>query len=65
MVLRSGQRLLGGVIPLERSLVKHQVRVRMGNPEQPKEEIQLPIITDGGIIALEGTSLTKSLSDLG
>ncbi len=30
-----GQRMTGGVIPLERGLVKHQVVVRMGNPEQP------------------------------
>ena len=28
-----GQRVTGGVIPLERGLVKHQVIVRMGNPE--------------------------------
>ena len=28
-----GQRVAGGVITLERSLVKHQVVVRMGNPE--------------------------------
>lgn len=27
-----GQRLNGGVIPLERGLVKHQVVVRMGEP---------------------------------
>jgi len=29
-----GQRVTGGVIPLERGLVKHQVVVRMGIPEQ-------------------------------
>jgi cyclic beta-1,2-glucan synthetase len=29
-----GQRVAGGVIALERSLVKHQVVVRMGNKEQ-------------------------------
>ena len=29
-----GQRMAGGVIPLERGLVKHQIRVRMGGPEQ-------------------------------
>jgi cyclic beta-1,2-glucan synthetase len=29
-----GQRVAGGVIPLERSLVKHQVIVRMGDKEQ-------------------------------
>jgi len=28
-----GQRVTGGVIPLERELVKHQVIVRMGNVE--------------------------------
>ena len=28
-----GQRVTGGVIPLERGLVKHQIVVRMGNPE--------------------------------
>ena len=28
-----GQRIPGGVIPLERGLVKHQVVVRMGRPE--------------------------------
>jgi cyclic beta-1,2-glucan synthetase len=30
-----GLRVAGGVIVLERGLVKHQVRVRMGEPEQP------------------------------
>ncbi|MBN2428835.1 MAG: hypothetical protein JXK94_10915, partial [Deltaproteobacteria bacterium] len=29
-----GQRVTDGVVPLERSLVKHQVVVRMGNLEQ-------------------------------
>src|SRR5208282_5534245 len=28
-----GQRVAGGVIPLERGLVKHRVVVRMGSPE--------------------------------
>jgi cyclic beta-1,2-glucan synthetase len=28
-----GQRVTDGVIPLERGLVKHQIRVRMGNDE--------------------------------
>jgi cyclic beta-1,2-glucan synthetase len=28
-----GQRVTGGVIPLERGLVKHQIRVRMGDPD--------------------------------
>lgn len=32
-----GQRVTGGVIRLERELVKHQVRVRMGDPEQAPE----------------------------
>jgi cyclic beta-1,2-glucan synthetase len=32
-----GQRMAGGVIPLERGLVKHQIRVRMGDPEQSSE----------------------------
>jgi cyclic beta-1,2-glucan synthetase len=32
-----GQRVTGGVIPLERGLVKHQIRVRMGDPEEPAE----------------------------
>ena len=27
-----GRRVTGGVIPLERVLVKHQIRVRMGDP---------------------------------
>jgi cyclic beta-1,2-glucan synthetase len=39
-----GQRLPDGVIPLEQGVVKHQVVVRMGNPEpplmQPLEEEQ-------------------------
>ena len=35
-----GQRVAGGVIPLERSLVKHQIRVRMGAPEQPSEDVK-------------------------
>ena len=30
-----GKRVIGGVIPLERGLVKHQVIVRMGGPEPP------------------------------
>jgi len=29
-----GQRMTGGVIPMERGLVKHQVVVRMGNPDK-------------------------------
>jgi cyclic beta-1,2-glucan synthetase len=29
------QRVRDGVIPLDRSLVKHRILVRMGNPEQP------------------------------
>ena len=33
-----GQRLAGGVIPLERGLVKHQVVVRMGNLENPGKD---------------------------
>jgi cyclic beta-1,2-glucan synthetase len=33
-----GQRLAGGVIPLERGLVKHRVVVRMGNSQKPGEE---------------------------
>jgi cyclic beta-1,2-glucan synthetase len=33
----NGQRMAGGVIPLERGLVKHQIRVRMGDPEQSSE----------------------------
>jgi cyclic beta-1,2-glucan synthetase len=32
-----GQRVTGGAIPLERGLVKHQIRVRMGTPEQSSE----------------------------
>jgi cyclic beta-1,2-glucan synthetase len=33
-----GQRMSGGVIPLERGLVKHRVIVRMGTPEEHSEE---------------------------
>jgi len=33
-----GQCVAGGVIALERGLVKHQIRVRMGDPEQPGED---------------------------
>jgi hypothetical protein len=29
-----GQRTRDGVVPLERGLVKHQVLVRMGDPDQ-------------------------------
>ncbi|MGD0843169.1 MAG: glucoamylase family protein, partial [Geobacteraceae bacterium] len=36
-----GQRVTGGVIPLERGLVKHQIRVRMGAPEEPAESHSL------------------------
>jgi len=35
-----GQRLPGGEILLERGLVKHQVRVRMGAPEQQSDAVQ-------------------------
>ena len=34
-----GQRMAGGLIPLEQELVKHQIRVRMGTPEVPGENI--------------------------
>ncbi|MBU1546831.1 MAG: glycosyl transferase [Proteobacteria bacterium] len=34
-----GQRVLGGVIPLERDLVKHRVVVRMGTPEESSEVV--------------------------
>ena len=44
-----GQRLPDGVIRLERSLVKHQVRVRMGKPEQPQEDAITPEVLTGGI----------------
>lgn len=33
-----GQRMAGGVIALERGLVKHRVVVRMGDPEQPDKD---------------------------
>ena len=33
-----GQRLTGGVIPLERGLVKHRLLVRMGNLKDPSED---------------------------
>ncbi|HEY3309097.1 MAG TPA: glucoamylase family protein [Desulfuromonadaceae bacterium] len=45
-----GLRVTGGVIMLERGLVKHQVRVRMGDPELPKVEV--PIVTDGDSVPL-------------
>jgi cyclic beta-1,2-glucan synthetase len=32
-----GRRVSGGVIELEQGLVKHQIRVRMGEPERPRE----------------------------
>ncbi|MEK6195003.1 MAG: glycosyltransferase 36 associated protein, partial [Deltaproteobacteria bacterium] len=37
-----GQRLAGGVIPLERGLVKHRVVVRMGVPKKTSEEEKEP-----------------------
>ncbi len=42
-----GQRVTGGAIPLERGLVKHQVRVRMGDPEQPGEDAKMPWVMKG------------------
>ena len=33
-----GQRLPGGVIPLDRALVKHRILVRMGEPQQAVED---------------------------
>ncbi|MDA8419281.1 MAG: hypothetical protein M0Z90_09655, partial [Desulfobacteraceae bacterium] len=38
----NGQRLVGGVIPLERGLVKHRVVVRMGDPEKSMNGAQNP-----------------------
>jgi cyclic beta-1,2-glucan synthetase len=46
-----GQRVTGGVIALERGLVKHQVVVRMGNPEQPSEDAKMPgVMNDGSML---------------
>ncbi|MCX5869899.1 MAG: glycosyl transferase [Deltaproteobacteria bacterium] len=37
-----GQRLTGGIIPLERVLIEHRVVVRMGDTEKPSEEKKAP-----------------------
>jgi cyclic beta-1,2-glucan synthetase len=37
-----GQRLPGGVILLERELVKHRVVVRMGERQEPREKAKAP-----------------------
>ena len=33
-----GKRVIGGVIPLERELIKHRVVVRMGDKKKPSED---------------------------
>jgi cyclic beta-1,2-glucan synthetase len=35
-----GQRVTGGVVPLERRLVKHQIVVRMGAAEKPGGDVK-------------------------
>ena len=48
-----GQRVTGGVIPLERGLVKHQVVVRMGDPEQPSADAKMPGVMNDGSIPID------------
>ena len=48
-----GQRVTGGVIPLERGLVKHQVVVRMGDPEQPSEDAKMPGVMNDGSMPID------------
>ena len=45
-------RVTGGLIALERGLVKHQVRVMMGDPEQPGEDAKMPDVMNGGTCRL-------------